>query len=71
MQRGYIYEDTERKNDMGLNGVSEVRDRVSERQTDGFYGAGFVVWSLARIGVKDRPRIEVSSEKKLTEFGGW
>ena len=55
---------------MGVDGLSEIGDRASERQAVGVYGAGLTAGSLARKGARGGTRWmgnKVSSDKELME----
>ena len=43
---------------MNVNGESVVGYRANEGETSEVYGAGFAAGSLARVGARDRLRIE-------------
>ena len=57
---------------MGVDGIGEVGDRASEGQAAGVFRTGFIVGSLARVGVRNRTwglGIEVHSDEELMKVG--
>ena len=59
---------------MGVDRIGEVGDRATEGQIAGVYGAGLTVGPLARKGARSGQSgtgNKVSSDKELTELGGW